>query len=182
MSRPTISIDCDGVLLDWINQYKNHNENMRWRGYDDKIFTTDSIEIFNQTLYVQNLNPVRTSKTFVDKLKKHYDFHVISCIGGYPHHYEARLTNLKKVFGEDFPKSLVCLPYSSSKAPSLKRAKRFSDIWIEDNLENAIEGTKLGFHTLYLKHNHNMKAPENSGVIEVYSWKEIYEKIRLYYK
>jgi hypothetical protein len=80
--------------------------------------------------------------------------------------------NLYKLFGETVFERLVYLDTGADKDEVLAEYKDTGYIWVEDKVENAIAGDKVGLESLVMEHGYNMNDP-NFPMMK--NWKDIYQ-------
>jgi len=193
MREKLILVDCDGVLLDWEwafaiwmqergyvqrpnakNYYQIHEQfdDLTWP--EAKKFT----KLFNESAAIGFLPPLRDSVYYVKRLHEEhgYEFHCITSLSTDRNAQRLREMNLQKVFGKNIFTKLICLETGSDKDEALEPYKDSGLYWIEDKLENAECGQKLGLTSLLLEHGHNMNAV-TPYIRKVKNWRAIYEII-----
>lgn len=185
-----ILTDCDGVLLNWEYAFTVWMESRGFRkspenptAYDigkryglEKGFKESLVRQFNESAAIGFLPPLRDAMYYVDLLhRKHgYTFHMITSLSLDPAAQELRIQNTKKLFGETaFTKFIFC-DTGADKDEVLEPYRDSGLIWIEDKLENAQLGDRLGLESIMVEHHHNMDNDE----FETFArWEYIYEYI-----
>ena len=71
----------------------------------------------------------------------------------------------------------MCLPCGGNKKETLERYRDSDFVWVEDKLENANLGAKMGLRTFLINHPYNEIGVLHDNVIRVNNWKEIYDHI-----
>lgn len=197
-----ILVDCDGVLLNWEFAFKVF---MNKKGYsikypDKKVdyglqhqydiartLKEDLVEEFNTSAAMGFLPPLRDAVEYVQRLHREqgFVFHVITAMSEDHYACELRRMNLEKLFGNVF-EGFTFLGTSADKTDALSKYRDTGLLWIEDNLNNAVVGKKLGLESMLMAHAHNMYgvAPrsgqlwDDSVDIPRYDrWKQVYHHI-----
>jgi FMN phosphatase YigB (HAD superfamily) len=190
--KKIILVDCDGVLLDWeyaFDVYLQTHGFQKIPGgelkYDiGKRYGIDPdqgkklIKIFNESAAIGFLPPLRDAMYYVDKLHKEhgYVFHCITSVSIDPNAVRLREMNLRKLFGETVFQKIVCLDTGAPKDSALFPYRDTGCFWIEDKIENAELGHKLGLNSILMEHGHNM-AYYHDHIPLVKDWKSAYELI-----
>ena len=181
-----ILTDVDGVLLNWGYAFKVW---MEQKGYDvkdpdvynvDKIFDMERAESkkmvrhFNESASIGFLPPLRDAIHYVRKLHEEhgYVFHAITSLSLDPHAAKLREQNLAKLFGESAFEKVVCLDTGADKDEALEPYRDSNFVWIEDKVENAEVGDKLGLDSILIEHAYNM---DNKDFPLMKNWKDVYE-------
>ena len=184
-----ILTDVDGVLLNWEYAF---NVWMKNYGYVERTGlevanTYDMgerygihfdqraklIKMFNESAAIGFLPPLRDAIHYVQKLHKEhgYVFHVITSLS-LDHNVQAlREQNLIKLFGEGVFEKFVYCDTGADKDEALEPYRSCGDIWIEDKIENAELGVKLGLDSVLIEHGHNM---HHKSIPLMKNWKEVY--------
>lgn len=191
MNNKIILTDADGVLLDWEWAFSIW---MRERGYTlaeggkrsyylhhqyNELEAADAkkiVKIFNESAAIGFLPALRDSVHYVKRLHEEqgYSFRVITSLSLDKNAGRLREMNLKKLFGNAI-ESVVCLDTGADKDQALEPYRDSGMYWLEDKLENADAGHKLGLNSLLVEHGHNMHHQCPYPVVK--NWKEIYEII-----
>lgn len=195
-----ILTDCDGVLMNWefaFNTWMSH------RGYTIKpenkyaydmgerygLNNTEKksvVKIFNESAAIGFLPPLRDAMYYVDLLhRRHgFTFHMITSLSLDKHAQDLRIDNTKKLFGETTFTKFVFCDTGADKDEALEPYRDSGLIWVEDKVENAELGVKLGLESYLIEHGHNMRMREkehNPNSIQVCTdWKSLYELITPY--
>jgi len=189
----TILTDADGVLLNWRDSFDAHM--MRQHGlfakgdvreYDqskrfgiDKDKMKEYIKEFNASANIGFLAPLYDSVKYVEKFyKEHgYTFVVITSLSLNTYAQRLRTQNLKNIFGNAIDE-IVYLDTGADKDEILEKySKIFPEAyWIEDKIQNAIAGQKVGLEPILIKHPHT-KLEDTFDVPVMPNWKSIYERI-----
>jgi hypothetical protein len=184
----TILIDCDGVLVDWCSgfelfmtdlcHFKSHVSYDICDAYAiSSELAFELCERFNASAQIGFLPPLDDAVHYVRKLHDEhgYDFHVITSLTANPWSQILRKRSLLEKFGEVFS-NMTFLPCGEHKRNVLERYASPDRFWIEDKVENALDGYELGLKTILFTQEYNEKF-EHSGIARCHTWKEIYEKI-----
>jgi hypothetical protein len=181
-----ILTDVDGVLLNWGYAFDIW---MRDKGVGpvnpteyaiDKMYDIPReegkllVRLFNESASIGFLPPLRDAVQYVRKLHEEhgYVFHVITSLSNNHNAQTLRTMNLKKLFGETVFERFIYLDTGADKDEALAEYKDSGYIWIEDKVENAIVGDKMGLESLVMEHGYNMDDP-NFPLMK--NWKDIYE-------
>jgi FMN phosphatase YigB (HAD superfamily) len=187
-----ILTDVDGVLLNWEYAFKIW---MEQRG-----FTLDTgnlnydisdryglpagegyslVQIFNESAAIGFLPPLRDAMYYVDLLhRKHgYVFRAITSLSTDVSAGKLRTENLHKLFGDTVFEDILCIGTGADKDEALEPYRDSGLLWIEDKIENAELGQRLGLQSILVEHGHNMNYV-NADIPIVKGWKEIYESVR----
>lgn len=199
-----IVTDCDGVLLNW--EYAFHVWITR-QGYtlkDNSQFSYDVgiryglsetekkflCKSFNESAAMGFIPPLRDAVHYVQKLHREHGF-IFDCVTSMstdPNANDLRRMNLRKVFGDTVFQNFIFLDTGADKDEVLeKHYKDTGYIWIEDKLENAVAGMKVGMSPIIMEHGHNMIRSHKSqndpiwqearNIPRFENWKQIYSHI-----
>jgi len=188
-----IVADCDGVLLNWEYAFDCWmNERGFFKGPESDLYYEigsrygltkqqgkSFIAEFNQSAAIGFLPALRDAVWYVKRLHEEhgYVFDVVTSLSTDKHAAMLRERNLKKVFGENTFRNIICLATGARKDKYLKEHYEDSGyIWIEDKVENADDGLVVGMKPLLVEHGFNMNE-ENLSYPIVKNWKEIYERV-----
>jgi hypothetical protein len=80
--------------------------------------------------------------------------------------------NIKKLFGETAFTKFIYLDCGADKDEVLAPYKGTEYIWVEDKVENAEAGSKVGLESLVMEHGYNMDC-EDFPLMK--GWKDVYE-------
>jgi len=188
--KKIIVTDCDGVLLDWENSFY---EWMKSKGHDAQnvgvydmadVFAMEKVEVkklikeFNNSSWMVNLPVLRDARSGVAKLYEHgYRFHCITSLSLDKKAIRLRKYNLENVFGKGTFKEVLCLDTGADKDEALAPYVGSDAFWIEDKLENAECGAKLGLKSILLKHDHNKDEVLMDGIKMAGNWADIVDMI-----
>jgi hypothetical protein len=188
-----ILTDADGVLLNWeyaFNIWMEQHGHTPVEGaqfmYDmskryniSKEQSNQLIKIFNESAAIGFLPALRDAMFYVKRLHEEHGFvfHCITSLSLDPNAGKLREMNLKKLFGETAFEKVICLATGADKNDALAPYKDSGLYWIEDKLENAVVGKKLGLRSILIEHGFNMKEHVPFGIKKVVNWKEIYEHV-----
>jgi hypothetical protein len=184
-----ILVDADGVLLNWefafdcwMNEHGHHKQdgfqfkyNIGKRyGIDDDV-AVKLIKTFNESAAIGFLPPLRDAMHYVRKLHEEhgYVFHCITSLSTDKNAQKLRKMNLEKLFGETVFEQVICLGTGADKDEALLPYKDSECYWIEDKIDNAECGSRLGLRSILVEHGHNMSYEGKIPVVK--NWKEIYE-------
>ena len=192
MNKPTILVDCDGVLLDWeyaFDVYLQTHGFQRQPGGELKYniglrYGIDPeqgrrlIRIFNESAHIGFLPPLRDAMYYVKRLHEEhgYVFHCITSLSASTDAQELRRMNLRKLFGKTAFEEFVFLDTGADKDQALEPYRDSGLYWIEDKITNCQVGRDLGLRALLMEHGHNMTY-EDPDIPRVKNWRDIYQRI-----
>jgi hypothetical protein len=185
-----ILTDCDGVLMNWEYAFntwmQRHGYKMvpdAYKCYDmaeryglTKSKKSELVKAFNESAAIGFLPPLRDAMYYVDLLhKKHgYVFHMITALSLDPSAQRLRIQNTKKLFGETAFAEFIFCDTGADKDEVLAPYAKSGHYWIEDKIENAELGVKLGLDSILVEHGFNMHY---EGIPRFKTWKQIYDHI-----
>lgn len=190
LSEKLILVDCDGVLVDWVYGFtkwmKQHgHEPVIHDEYDiAKTFNIEKSEakyyvrMFNESAAMGWLPALRDSVKYVRKLHDEhgYIFHCITSLSLDEYAGKLRKKNLEALFGKTVFEKITCLDTGADKDDALAPYRDSGCVWVEDKIENAETGLKMGLTSFLIEHDHN-KHYTNESIPTVKNWKEIYERL-----
>ena len=184
-----IILDCDGVLLDWAYAFdvwmvehgysKISNTNQYYdqtRRYGiSQVEAVSQIKRFNESGCVGFIPAFRDSVEYVTKLSElGWKFEVISCLDKDKYAQKLRQKNLLHLFGDVFDFIDCALDFTVGKEQYLlDRYKGKNYYWIEDSVDHAESGKRVGLNSIVMDHPYNK---EWDGP-RVKNWKDIYQII-----
>lgn len=185
-----ILTDCDGVLMNWEYAFNVWMINHGYQMVDDGVTYYDMgdryglqpgqkrklVKFFNESAAIGFLPPLRDAMYYVDLLhRKHgYVFHMITSLSLDPNAQNLRIQNAKKLFGETVFEKFIFCDTGADKDDVLEPYRNSGKIWIEDKVENAELGDRLGLESILIEHGHNM---DNKQFPLMKNWSELYEYI-----
>jgi hypothetical protein len=185
-----ILTDCDGVLLNWEYAFTVWMERHGYEpvpenamSYDvgeryglTKNEKTKLVKFFNESSAIGFLPPLRDAMYYVDLLhRKHgYVFHMITALSLEPAAQNLRIQNTKKLFGETAFERFIFCDTGADKDEVLEPYRNSGFLWVEDKIENAELGDRLGLESVIMEHGHNMHYDK---LPRVTCWKEIYDSL-----
>ena len=184
-----IILDCDGVLLDWayafdvwmvehgyskISNTNQYYEQTRRYGIS-QVEAVSQIKKFNESGCVGFIPAFRDSVEYVTKLSElGWKFEVISCLDRDKYAQKLRQKNLLHLFGDVFDFIDCALDFTVGKEQYLlDRYKGKNYYWIEDSVDHAESGKRVGLNSILMDHPYNK---EWDGP-RVKNWKDIYQII-----
>lgn len=187
-----ILTDCDGVLLDWMSEFRiwmiNHgyeyqpNRDHEYHLHNQyKDVPAEDIKhivcTFNESAAIGFLPAFKDSAHYVKRLYEDhgYRFRVITSLSLDKSATVLRESNLHDIFGNAI-ESVICLDTGASKDAELEQYRDSGMYWIEDKYENFKAGMNLGLNSILVEHNHN-NYYDTAGGHRVPNWKEIYKII-----
>lgn len=188
MSKHEIILtDCDGVLLDWETAFDEWIQSKGYMKVPNHDVTAYGLHVhygipkkevqklirqFNESAAIGFIKPMREAEKWLPLLANHgYRFVVITSVSNDPYAAMAREHNLKSVFGDIF-EEIICLDTGADKDKELEKWKNGKYYFVEDKLENAIVGLRMGLRSILMMHNHNNHC-NITDIIKVQNWKEI---------
>ena len=184
-----IIVDCDGVLLDWAyafdvwmvehgysrlpNTSQYYDQTLRYG--ISQVEAVSQIKKFNESGCVGFIPAFRDSVEYVTKLSElGWKFEVISCLDKDKYAQKLRQKNLLHLFGDVFDFIDCALDFTVGKEQYLlDRYKGKNYYWIEDSVDHAESGKRVGLNSIVMDHPYNK---EWDGP-RVKNWKEIYQII-----
>lgn len=186
-----ILVDADGVLLNWefaFDIWMTEHGHTTQAGNETKYSIGKRygipdevgkklIKTFNESAAIGFLPPLRDAMHYVRKLHQEHGF-LFRCITSLSMDKNAqklRRMNLEKLFGSTVFDDIVCLDTGADKDAALEPYSGSGWWWIEDKIQNAEVGAKLGLNPILVEHGHNM---DYLGPIPlVKDWSQIYRII-----
>ena len=184
-----IIVDCDGVLLDWAyafdvwmvehgysrlpNTIQYYDQTLRYG--ISHVEAISQIKKFNGSGCVGFIPAFRDSVEYVVKLSElGWKFEVISCLDKDKYAQKLRQKNLLHLFGDVFDFIDCALDFTVGKEQYLlDRYKGKNYYWIEDSVDHAESGKRVGLNSIVMDHPYNK---EWDGP-RVKNWKDIYQII-----
>ena len=185
-----ILTDCDGVLLNWEGAFTNWmsmrgykvDENNRREYHMGKRYGISSeeknraVRAFNESAWMRYLNPLHDAVYYVDLLhRKHgYTFHMCTSLTTDEYAQKLRIENIERLFGKTaFTKYIFC-DTGADKDEALEPYRDSGYLWVEDKVENAELGLRMGLDSVLISQPWNIN--HNNDYIPKYRyWKELYE-------
>jgi FMN phosphatase YigB (HAD superfamily) len=130
---------------------------------------------YNSSIHMTNIGPLRDAVKYVRKLHSDhgYKLHVITSQTSDKSAREFRKYNLETLFGKGIFHGITILDAGADKDKVLEKWKDSGCYWVEDKLQNADIGKKLGLNSIVMAHDHNV----NTKHVRAQNWKEIYNII-----
>lgn len=187
MRDKVILTDVDGVLCDWEFMFdrwmaRHHyvlldkcEYNIAKRYGLEKQEKERLVRMFNESASIRKMAPLRDAIKYVKKLHQDhgYIFHVISSLSEDEYSQHLRTKNLRELFGPTVFDKFIYLDTGADKDDVLKQYEGTECFWVEDKLENADIGLKLGLDSLLMSHGFNDHYTGSARVVK--NWKEIYD-------
>ena len=191
MTEKAIVTDCDGVLLNWeyaFDIWMNEKGHSKVEGSEtsysigERYGITDAqgkgyIKLFNESAAIGFLPALRDAAHYVKLLhEKHgYVFDVVTSLSKNQYAAKLREKNLKKVFGKNTFRNIVCLDTGADKYDHLwLNYAGLEYFWLEDKPENAMAGKLVGMKPIIIEHGHNMN---NTDFPLAKMWEDVYNII-----
>lgn len=189
MKDKVILTDCDGVILDWEYSFSIWMSQHGFTRVDPTKYNIGTaygisieqgkrlIKIFNESAAMGFLPALRDAMYYVKRLHEEhgYVFHCITSLSRDENAQELRRMNLRKLFGQTAFEKFVFLDTGADKDEALEPYRDTGCYWVEDKIQNADVGLKLGLVPLLMEHGHNMDNP--TPYPKVKNWQEIYSII-----
>ncbi len=191
--KKTILTDCDGVVLNWEYAFNIWMEEHGFQQVEDgellynigdrynisKKQSSKLIRMFNESAAIGFLPPLRDAIEYVTRLvDEGYCFIAITSLSTNKYAQKLRKRNLEKLFGKNAFVSVQCLATGADKDQALDKYRDSGLYWIEDKVENALVGHKLGLKSIIMEHGFNMNTKLPLGVKRFANWKQIYKHIK----
>lgn len=187
-----ILTDADGVLLNWEYAFCCYLEQRGYTQIENGNYEYDIakrfsitqdeaialVAVFNESAAMGFLPALRDAVYYVKRLHEEhgYTFHCITSMSLDPNAKKLRQMNLEKLFGPTAFTVLECLDTGAPKDAALEKYRDSGLYWIEDKVENAELGRKLGLRSILIEHGFNMHYSQ-VGIKKVVNWREVYEHI-----
>lgn len=181
--RPLVLVDVDDVILHWTEAFRSFLEKKgvittskyptqwdltHWVGQPALPF----IEEFNHSEDFEHLEADEAAIFYLNRLfNQGFLIHAITSCTDDPKAVQRRMDNLERHFGNIF-EGVTCLPLRGCKEDALRKHQRGS-FWVEDKLENAILGAKVGHRAMLIDRPHN-RMEDHPEVTRCESWGTIY--------
>jgi|TARA_R110000823_G_C15757045_1_gene482560 hypothetical protein len=184
-----ILTDIDGVVLNWFYAFDvwmlehGHERRDGVLQYDvsetygiGKAQAKQMVRMFNESAAMGFLPPLRDAMHYMKKLHEEhgYVFHAITSQSSNPNAQKLRIMNLQKLFGETLFAKFTILGCGDDKDEALEPYRDSGYTWVEDKVENAELGVKLGLDSLLMEHGFNM---DHETIPCMKNWKDIYERL-----
>jgi len=134
------------------------------------------VKQFNESAAIGFLPALRDSAHYVKRLHEEhgYQFRVITSLSLDKNAGRLREMNLRKLFGNAI-ENVICLATGADKDEALAPYRDSGMWWVEDKLENADTGHKLGLNSILVEHGHNMHHQCEYPIVK--NWREIYQLV-----
>ena len=180
-------VDADGVMFNWdyaFNLWMEEHGFERVQGWQmlyemseryniSKDQAKKLIKMFNESANIGFLPPLRDAVQYITKMADEgWEFICITSLSTNKYAQKLRKKNIEKLFGENTFIEVTCLSTGSDKDKALAKYAGSNMWWLEDKVENALEGEKVGLRPLVMEHGYNMN---DDSVRRVKNWKEVYE-------
>jgi hypothetical protein len=187
MKDKVILTDCDGVLLDWEYSFSIWMTQHGFSRINPLKYNIGAaygipadqgkklVTIFNESAAMGFLPALRDAMYYVKRLHEEHGFvfHCITSLSKDENAQELRRMNLRKLFGKTAFEKFVFLDTGADKDQALEPYRNTGCFWIEDKIQNADVGLKMGLVPLLVEHGHNMDNP-TPYYRKVKNWQEIY--------
>jgi len=185
--KKTMMVDADGVMFNWdyaFNLWMEEHGFERVQGWQmlyemseryniSKDQAKKLIKMFNESANIGFLPPLRDAVQYITKMADEgWEFICITSLSTNKYAQKLRKKNIEKLFGENTFIEVTCLSTGSDKDKALAKYAGSNMWWLEDKVENALEGEKVGLRPLVMEHGYNMN---DDSVRRVKNWKEVYE-------
>ena len=189
MTDKIILTDCDGVLLDWEGAFHQWMESRQYKIQVTGVYDISTaygigktegkalVRQFNESAWMGYLKAFRDARSGVAKLyEAGYRFHCITSLSLDKKAERLRMYNLENIFGKGTFKELVCLDTGADKDEALAKYEGTGMYWLEDKIENAECGARLGLQSVLIEHKHNA-ACDNENIARCADWNDIVDYI-----
>lgn len=197
MTDRIILTDADGCLFNWnaaFNKFMHEegftaipeevdNYSVMARYGIESHVKMDMVKEFNHSDRIANLEPYADAKEYVDLLNSEgYKFIVITSLSEKPSAYDYRAQNLEECFGDAII-GLHCLRIGVHKGRKLRQWQDTGLFWIEDHVENAAAGARIGLRSIVIDHPYNVDYDHHDHLHYARTsketpWADIYEIIK----
>jgi len=187
MMKKTILVDADGVIFNWEYAFNLFMEEHGFEMVDDAKLIYNigvrydipekqgktMIKHFNESAMIGFLPPLRDAQEYITRLADEgWKFICVTSLSTNKYAQKLRTKNIKKMFGEDTFTDFIYLGTGANKDKVLQQFEGSNMWWIEDKVENALDGAKVGLRPLVMEHGYNM---DDDRVRRVKNWEEVYE-------
>ena len=185
MDKRVILTDADGVLLNWEWAFTIWMEEHGFISVNNEVYNIAKrfnipidqskrlVKIFNESASIGFIPALRDAVYYVKRLHEEhgFEFHCITSLSSNKNAQKLREMNIKKLFGETAFTRFIILETGADKDQALEEYRDSGLYWIEDKIQNAELGEKMGLKSLLMEHGHNMN---HTGIRLVKNWKDIY--------
>jgi len=187
MMKKTILVDADGVIFNWEYAFNLFMEEHGFEMVDNAKLIYNigvrydipekqgktMIKHFNESAMIGFLPPLRDAQEYITRLADEgWNFICVTSLSTNKYAQKLRTKNIKKMFGEDTFTDFIYLGTGADKDKVLQQFEGSNMWWVEDKVENALDGAKVGLRPLVMEHGYNM---EDDRVRRVKNWEEVYE-------
>jgi len=187
MMKKTILVDADGVIFNWEYAFNLFMEEHGFEMVDDAKLIYNigvrydipekqgktMIKHFNESAMIGFLPPLRDAQEYITRLADEgWNFICVTSLSTNKYAQKLRTKNIKKMFGEDTFTDFIYLGTGADKDKVLQQFEGSNMWWVEDKVENALDGAKVGLRPLVMEHGYNM---DDDRVRRVKNWEEVYE-------
>jgi hypothetical protein len=184
-----VLVDCDRVLVDWMYSFDPW---MKEHGYStvdgvdsydlDKTYGLRKPEMkvlvrnFNESAAICCIPPLRDAVKYVRKMHEELGcvFHCITSLSLNQFTAKLRKENIENLFGKTAFEKIVCLDTGADKDDALLPYIDSGCLLVEDKVSNAELGARMGLTAVLMEHSYSVDY-QNSDIVKVKNWKEIYE-------
>jgi len=185
--KKTILVDADGVIFNWEYAFNLFMEEHGFEMVDNAKLIYNigvrydipekqgktMIKHFNESAMIGFLPPLRDAQEYITRLADEgWNFICVTSLSTNKYAQKLRTKNIKKIFGEDTFTDFIYLGTGADKDKVLQQFEGSNMWWVEDKVENALDGAKVGLRPLVMEHGYNM---EDDRVRRVKNWEEVYE-------
>ena len=185
--KKTMLVDADGVIFNWEYAFNLFMEEHGFEMVDDAKLIYNigvrydipekqgktMIKHFNESAMIGFLPPLRDAQEYITKLADEgWKFICITSLSTNKYAQKLRTKNIQKIFGQDTFTDFIYLGTGADKDKVLKQFEGSNLWWVEDKVENALDGAAVGLRPLVMEHGYNM---DDDRVQRVKNWKEIYD-------
>ena len=188
MKDKVILVDCDGVILDWQYAFQRWMSRHGYTVVKPDVYDIGEMyglmwsnekrqlcRMFNESAAIRKIPPLRDAIKYIKKLHEEhgYVFHAITSLSDDEYSQHLRTKNLCELFGKTVFETYVYLDTGADKDEALEAYRDTGCLWVEDKVENAIAGAKVGLESVVMRHVYN----QDTDFPLMNNWKDVYEHV-----
>lgn len=174
----TILVDCDGVLLNWLDPFLE-DRSINFRQFEDygkhsAGHLDELIETFNNSARIGYLPSIPGAIKGIARLKDAgYEIHCVTSCGVSVYANRLRFDNIRRHF-ENAITYIHILPLGSNKYDFLKANYENSEyFFVEDNVDNCHVAVDLGIQPILLTQHYNASTPLTEDILRASDWNAV---------